>query len=77
MRWHVDNNGAEWTATVTPAGAIRLIRREVRPPYSEGGEPREEFATFEFGREAASDLADTLNLACEDARQIEDVAEDA
>jgi hypothetical protein len=63
MRWHTDAAGAQWTATVTPEGGVRLLRREVKPPYREGGDPTESYDTYEFGADEAYNLANTLEGA--------------
>lgn len=63
MRWHTALNGDQWTATVTPDGVVRVMRRKLSKPYRDGDDPSESFETFEFERSEASALAGTLLAA--------------
>lgn len=63
MRWHLDALGDEWTATVTPHGSVRIMRRVVKPPYREGGDNNISYDTFEFAPKAANGFARTIEAA--------------
>jgi hypothetical protein len=68
MRWHVAEDGAEWSATVTPEGQVRLTRRWVKPPYREGDKGEVAYADHALSAEAAWDLGTSLKEAHEDAK---------
>jgi hypothetical protein len=63
VRWVPDQQGGEWAATITPELGVRLMRRTLSKPYREGDEPREEFQTFVFETDRASQLAIWLSNA--------------